>query len=60
MVYTFELANRRVRFWQRAGESYEHVLMKALGFSMFVREFPNIEIEVRVGLRCKPDKVCAW
>lgn len=43
--------------WQRPGESYEHVLMKALGYAMFVKEFPHLEIEVRVGLRYKPDLV---
>ena len=57
MLYDFELAGRRVRLWQRTGESYEHVLMKALGFAMFVGEFPGLEIEQRVGLRYKPDLV---
>jgi uncharacterized protein YaeQ len=57
MLYDFELKGRRVRLWQRPGESYEHILMKALGFVMFVDEFPNIEIEKSVGLRYKPDLV---
>jgi hypothetical protein len=57
MHYDFELAGRRVRLWQRTGESYEHVLMKALGYAMFVSEFPALEIERRVGLRYKPDLV---
>lgn len=57
MHYDFELAGRRVRLWQRAGEGYAHVLMKALGFAMFVGEFPALEIERRVGLRYKPDLV---
>ena len=57
MLYDFELAARRVRLWQRTGESYEHVLMKALGYAMFVAEFPALEIERRVGLRYKPDLV---
>ena len=57
MLYNFELVNQRVRLWQRVGESYEHVLMKALGYAMFVREFPQLEIETRVGLRYKPDLV---
>ena len=57
MLYDFELAGRRVRLWQRTGESYEHVLMKALGYAMFVAEFPALEIERRVGLRYKPDLV---
>jgi hypothetical protein len=57
MLHDFELAGRRVRLWQRMGESYEHVLMKALGFAMFVGEFPALEIEKKVGLRYKPDLV---
>lgn len=57
MPFNFELAENRIRLWQRPGESYEHVLMKALGYAMFVPEFPQLEIEVRVGLRYKPDLV---
>ena len=57
MLYDFELVGRRVRLWQRRGESFGHVLMKALGYAMFVREYPNLEIELPVGLRYKPDLV---
>lgn len=57
LVYDFALAGQRVRLWKKAGESYEHVLMKALGYAMFVREFPQLKIEERVGVRYKPDLV---
>ena len=57
MLYDFELAGRRVRLWQRRGESYGHVLMKALGYAMFAPRYPNLEIELPVGLRYKPDLV---
>lgn len=57
MVHDFQLARRRVRLWQRSGESYEHVLMKALGYALFVEDFPQMEIEIKVGLRYKPDLV---
>ena len=57
MLYDFELVGRRVRLWRRRGESYGHVLMKALGYAMFVAEYPNLEIELPVGLRYKPDLV---
>ena len=57
MLHDFELAGQRVRLWQRTGESYGHVLMKALGFARFVGEFPDLEIEKKVGLRYKPDLV---
>lgn len=57
MLYDFELAGKKVKLWQRTGESYEHILLKALGYAMFVGEFPGMEIETRVGLRYKPDLV---
>lgn len=57
MHYDFQIAGRKIRLWQRLGESYGHVLMKALGYAMYVRRFPALEIEKRVGLRYKPDLV---
>lgn len=57
MQHTFELKNQRKRLWQRRGESYGHVLMKALGYAMYVGRYPHLEIEARVGLRYKPDLV---
>ena len=57
VIHNFELCGRKVRLWQNRGESYEHVLMKALGYAMFVGEYPELEIERRVGLRYKPDLI---
>jgi hypothetical protein len=57
MLHDFTLAGKRVRLWQRPGESYEHVLMKALGYAMFVRKYRHLEIELKVGLRYKPDLI---
>lgn len=57
MFYDFQLAAEKIRLWRRLGESYDHVLMKALGYAMFVGEFPQLEIETKVGLRYKPDLV---
>lgn len=57
MLYDFQIAEKKIRLWQRSGESYEHILMKALGYAMFVGEYPNLEIEVKVGLRYKPDLI---
>jgi len=57
MLHDFQLAGERVRLWQRPGESYEHVLMKALGYAMFARKYPRLEIEKVVGLRYKPDLI---
>lgn len=57
MLHDFEIKGENVRFWQNAGESFEHILMKALGYAMFVETYSNLEIETRVGLKYKPDLV---
>lgn len=57
MLHDFHLAGNKVRLWQRTGESYEHVLMKALGYAMYVGDYPDLEIEVKIGLRYKPDLI---
>lgn len=57
MLHIFETGTGKLRLWQAAGESFEHVLMKALAYSIFVGEYPNLQVEVRVGLRYKPDLV---
>ncbi|HEY0049642.1 MAG TPA: hypothetical protein VGB68_10175 [Pyrinomonadaceae bacterium] len=59
MLHDFTLTGKRVRLWQRPGESYGHVLMKALGWAMFAGKYPHLEIEVKVGLRYKPDLIAA-
>ena len=59
MLHDFKMGvwQQRVKLWQRTGESYQHVLMKALGFTMFIGKFPNLQIEKTVELRYKPDLV---
>lgn len=57
MVYEFQLAGQRVRLWQRVGETYRHVLLKALGYAMYAPLFPTLTIETPVGLRYRPDLV---
>ena len=57
LLYDFTLRGRRVRLWKRLGESYEHVLLKALGYALFMDRYPTLEIERSVGLRYKPDLV---
>jgi hypothetical protein len=59
MLHEFKIVGHRVKLWQRVGESYEHVLMKALGYGLYVDEYPNLEIETKVDLRYKPDLI-AW
>lgn len=55
MLHRFETKNGVLRLWQQRGESFEHVLMKALGYAMHADEFPGLEVERSVGLRYKPD-----
>lgn len=57
MLHEFVLAGQKVKLWQRPGESYQHILMKALGYAMFVKQYPTLEIEIKVDLRYKPDLV---
>lgn len=57
MLHDFVLAGERMRLWQRPGEGYQHVLMKALGYAMYVPAYPTMQIERAVGLRYKPDLV---
>jgi uncharacterized protein YaeQ len=56
-TYHLRLAGERLTLYKRAGESYEHVLMKALGYAMYAPIYPKLEIERRIGLRYKPDLV---
>ena len=56
-TYHLRLAGERLTLHKSAGESYEHVLMKALGYVMFRPVYPQLEIERRIGLRYKPDLV---
>lgn len=57
MLYDWTLRGVRVRLWKSSGESFEHVALKALGFLLYVTEYPEMKIEYGVGLRYKPDLV---
>jgi hypothetical protein len=57
MLHKFETVNGSLRLWQHRGESFEHVLMKALGYAVNVEEFPSLKVELSVGLRYKPDLI---
>lgn len=56
-TYHLRLAGERLTLYKRAGESYEHVLMKALGYALFRPTYPTLEIERCIGLRYKPDLI---
>ncbi|MCS6873184.1 MAG: hypothetical protein N2Z23_05670 [Pyrinomonadaceae bacterium] len=51
------IARKKLRLWQKIGESYEHVLMKALGYAMFRNDYEQIQIELNLGLRYTPDLI---
>jgi uncharacterized protein YaeQ len=56
-TYHLRIAGERITLHKKAGESYEHVLMKVLGYAMFRPSYPTLAIERRIGLRYKPDLV---
>jgi len=57
MLHRFEIAGRRLALYQRTGESFEHVAMKALCFGLYVDRYEGLEIERRLGGRYTPDVV---
>lgn len=57
MLHNFQIRGESLRLWQSPGESYEHVLMKALAYGIFEPEYPGLLVERRVGLRYKPDLI---
>ncbi len=57
MLHNLEIKGESIRFWQNSGESFEHILMKALGYAMFIEKYPKLEVEMKVGLKYKPDIV---
>ncbi len=56
-TYHLRVAGERLTVYKKNGESYEHVLMKCLGYAMFRPLYPKLEIEKRIGLRYKPDLI---
>lgn len=56
-TFRFRIGAERVTLYKKSGESYEHVLMKALGYTLFRPQFPQLEIERRIGGRYKPDLI---
>jgi hypothetical protein len=56
-TFRFRIGEERLTLFKKSGESYEHVLMKALGYALFRPQYPQLEIERRIGLRYKPDLI---
>lgn len=56
-LYHFTIAGTHLKLYKRVGESYEHVLMKALGFALFHSRYATLEIERDIGWRYRPDLI---
>ena len=48
---------RAVVFDRGVNESSEHVLMKALIWALYLPQYPDLSVEIRIGDRYKPDVV---
>jgi uncharacterized protein YaeQ len=56
-TFRFHIGSERLTLHKKSGESYEHVLMKAIGYALYRPQFPQLEIERRIGGRYKPDLI---
>ena len=52
--WTFRAHGKQVVFVKRSVETVEHVLMKAFLWALYLPEYPNLSVEIRVGDRYKP------
>lgn len=55
--WTFRTGGKQVVFAKRANERTEHVLMKAFLWSLYLKEYPDLLVEISIGDRYKPDVV---
>jgi hypothetical protein len=55
--WTFRAHDKQVVLVKKANERREHVLMKALLWALYLPQYPDLLVEVRVGDRYKPDVV---
>jgi hypothetical protein len=57
MLHRFEIDGRRLALYQRSGESFEHVALKALCYTLYASRYDDLGIETRLGWRYTPDVV---
>lgn len=57
MFFRFEVRGEKLLLYKRRGESFEHVLMKALLYGLASARFASLEIERNLGGRYTPDVV---
>ncbi len=55
--WTLRAHGRQVVFVKKPVESTEHVLMKAFLWALYLPEYPDLVVEVKIGDRYKPDVV---
>ncbi len=57
MLYRFQVAGRKLPLFKRKGESFEHVMLKALCYGLHAERFERLEVERPMGGRYTPDVV---
>ncbi|MGE5601468.1 MAG: hypothetical protein ACM30E_00355 [Nitrososphaerales archaeon] len=55
--WTLRAHGRQVVFVKKPVESTEHVLMKAFLWALYLPEYPDLIVEIKIGDRYKPDVV---
>ena len=55
--WTLRAHGRQVIFIKHAQERTEHVLMKAFIWALYLPDYPDLSVEIRIGDRYKPDVV---
>jgi len=55
--WTFRAHGRQMIFFKKSFESDIHVLTKAFLWALFLPDYPDLSVEIRIGDRYKPDLV---
>jgi hypothetical protein len=55
--WTLRAHGQQVVFIKKAAENPEHVIMKAFIWALYLPEYPELKVEIRIGDRYKPDVV---
>jgi hypothetical protein len=55
--WTLRAHGKQVVFVKKTNESAEHVIMKALLWALYLPDYPEMSVEIRIGDRYKPDVV---
>jgi hypothetical protein len=57
--FTFRLGDEKLVLIKKPVESQRHVVMKALLWALYLPEYPDLQVEVPIGNKYKPDLVQA-